>query len=95
MLIGLTPPPPVASSKYMAKRFQSRDHAVDALRNSYGRELRELADRGASLAELHEALRHGIDLADLPDELADKYATSDRAWHRFLNDIIRAARVSL
>lgn len=54
-----------------------------------GREIRELADRGASLAELHEALRRGIDLADLPDALADKYAISDRAWHRFLNDIIR------
>lgn len=77
----------------MTKRFLNRDHAVDALRNSYGHQLRELADAGASLAELHEALRRGIDLADLPDDLADKYAVSDRAWRRFLNDILRAARV--
>lgn len=95
MLIRLTPKPPVASSIDMTKRFLSRDHAVDALRNSYGRDLRDMADRGASLAELHDALRRGIDLADLPDDLADKYAVSDRAWHRFLNDILRAARVSL
>lgn len=89
MLIRLTPNEPVLSMGHMSKRFQSRQHAVDALRNMNGRELRELADRGASLKQLQDALRSGIDLADLPDDLADKYAISDRAWHRFLNDVIR------
>jgi hypothetical protein len=78
----------------MATRFHSRAHAVDALRNSYGGDLRDLADRGASLAELREALRRGIDLADLPADLAEEYAISNRAWRRFLGDIIRAARVN-
>lgn len=31
------------------------------------------------------ALRRGIDLADLPDTLADKYATSDRDLCLFLS----------
>jgi hypothetical protein len=57
------------------------------------RELRELADRGAPLEQLQEALRRGIDLAWLPSDLADKYAYSDRAWHRFLNDILRSVGV--
>lgn len=72
-------------------RYQTREHAVSSLRNSYGKELREMADAGKTMAEARERLRHGIDLAVLPDELADKYATSDRAWNRFLNDIIRDA----
>lgn len=70
-------------------RFQTREHAVTSLGHANGRELRELADRGATIEQLHEELRRGIDLAWLPADLADKYATSDRAWHRFLNDIIR------
>jgi hypothetical protein len=70
-------------------RFQTREHAITSLGNANGRELRELADQGATIEQLHEALRQGIDLAWLPSELADKYAISDRAWHRFLNDIIK------
>jgi hypothetical protein len=67
--------------------FVDRSSAVDGLRNRYGRHLREMR----TLQEMHEFLRHRIDLADLPSSLADLYATSDRAWHRFLNDTIRAA----
>lgn len=76
-------------------RYRSRAHAVDALRNAYGRELREMADRGATRAQLREALRQGIDLAFLPDDLADKYEGSDRAWNRFLDDIISAAHAEV
>jgi hypothetical protein len=75
------------------KRFKSRAHAVDALRNTYGQELREMSERGASLAEMQDVIRRGVDLADLPKAQADLYETSDRAWRRFLNDIIRAAGV--
>jgi hypothetical protein len=72
-------------------RFASRAHAVDGFRNSYGRFLRDMVDAGASDDDLREWLRQYIDLADLPPKLADLYATSDRAWTRFLNDIIRGA----
>jgi len=50
-----------------------------------------MADRGMSLVQIREVLGHWIDLAVLPDDLADKYETSNRAWHLFLNDIIRDA----
>ncbi len=68
-------------------RFVDRDHAVDGLRNANGRYLREMRTR----AEMREFLRQHIDLAWLPNDLADKYAVSDRAWHRFLDDIIKAS----
>lgn len=70
-------------------RFEDRNHAISGLRNANGSALREMYDAGRSLDEMREYLRHHIDLAWLPDDLADKYAVSDRAWNRFLNDIIR------
>ena len=73
-------------------RFVDRAHAVEGLRNANGHELREMKDAGRSMAEMREYLRQHIDLAWLPDDLADTYAISDRAWTRFLNDIIKAAR---
>lgn len=76
----------------MTTRFQSRAHAVDALRNAHGRDLREMADAGKSTEDLCEALRRWIDLADLPAGLADTYAASNRAWRKFLTDIIRASK---
>lgn len=79
----------------MASRFKSRKHAVEALCNSYGTALRKMADNGVPLTALYECLRHEIDLATLPPTLADKYEESDRAWHQFLNDILRAAKVSV
>lgn len=72
-------------------KYQDRQHAVTSYGHFYGRYLREMSDIG----EMHEMLRRGIDLADLPDDLADKYTHSDRAWHRFLNDIIRYSMVRI
>lgn len=72
-------------------RYKTREHAVSGIRNAYGSELREMADTGKSADAMRHYIGHQIDLADLPAPLADKYATSDRAWHRFLNDIIRDA----
>ena len=74
-------------------RFQNREHAVGALRNAYGQYIREMYDANMHMKEIKEFLRHRIDLADLPDDLADKYAISDRAWNRFLLDIIHEAGV--
>ena len=69
-------------------KYETRDHAVTSYGHHYGKYLREMS----SPREMQEFLRHKIDLADLPDSLADKYGHSDRAWHRFLNDIIRYSR---
>jgi hypothetical protein len=70
-------------------RFQTREHAITSYGHSNGRELREMADRGATVAAMQELLRQSIDLEDLPSVLVDKYAVNDRAWHLFLNDILR------
>jgi len=72
-----------------ARQWATREDAVLAYAITNGRFLRELETR----EEMHEFLRHHIDLADLTDDLADKYAVSDRAWHRFLNDIIKASGI--
>lgn len=68
-------------------RYIDRDHAVNSYRNSYGRYLRDMQTR----EEMREFLRRHIDLANLPSDLADLYEHSDRAWKRFLDDIIRAS----
>ncbi len=75
-------------------RYETREHAVTSYGNFCGRYRREMSSVPATqgeLREMREMLRRGIDLADLPDDLADLYAHSDRAWNRFLNDIIRYA----
>lgn len=69
-------------------KYESRQHAINGYRNAYGRHLREMS----SATEMREMIRRGIDLADLPAALADRLAHSDRAWSRFINDIIRAAK---
>ena len=68
-------------------RYVDRDHAVNSYSNAYGRYLRDMQTR----EEMREFLRHRIDLADLPPDLADLYETSDRAWNRFLGDIMRTS----
>lgn len=87
MLIRLTPNRTIASMSPMGTRFETRQHAVSGLSSVYGRYLREMT----STAEMYEFLRRHTDLAWLPADLADKYATSDRAWRRFLADICRSA----
>jgi hypothetical protein len=69
-------------------RYIDRDHAVNSYRNAYGRYLRDMHTR----EEMREFLRHHIDLADLPSDLANLYETSDRTWNRFLDDIIRTSK---
>lgn len=68
-------------------KFSSRQHAVDAYRNAYGRYLRETPSR----EDQYLMLRKGIDLVDLPPHVVTLYEHSDRAWKRFLNDIIKAS----
>jgi hypothetical protein len=68
-------------------RYQDRAHAISSIRNFYGERLRQYE----TVEEMRDFLTRRIDLADLPDALADKYNYSDRAWHLFLNDIIRDA----
>lgn len=68
-------------------RYLDREHAVESFRNMFGAELRAARSR-----EQQYRILQNIDLATLPDDLAEKYEYSNRAWHQFLNDIIRRAR---
>jgi hypothetical protein len=49
-------------------------------------------EEGKSREEIRLIIGRDIDLAeDVPARLVYKFETSDRAWHQFLNDIIRMA----
>lgn len=69
-------------------QYKTRGQAVYSLGAVFGKQVRELVGRKHSAAEIRDAIAKQIDLDWLPPRLAEKYLVSDRAWHRFLNDII-------
>lgn len=68
-------------------RFQTRGQAINHLGDINRRWLRDMRTH----EEMRDWLTRNIDLAWFPAQMADKLAHSDRAWNRFLNDIIKSA----
>jgi len=68
-------------------RFNSLQHAINGIANTHFRQIQAQPTAAAK----RKYLADQIDLAWLPDEIANRLNNNDRAWREFLNAIIKEA----